>query len=135
MDDLSFEGADQPVRAEDDRAVGHAKHLILHDALDVVSRVVSLPDRSGGQVEELIAVFLDICIQFSYTLVTPVLAEAGEHMAKHIALGDGAVNVRDYYSLRVVPEENAPFDHLLTLDARLDGEGNFIRTIPQVKLF
>ena len=112
VDDLSLERADEAVRAHDDGAVGHVEDLVLDDAPDVVPGGVCLPYGSRGQVEELVVVLLDGRVQLGDAFVAPVLAQAGQDMAEHVALSDRAIDVRDYDPLAILPKEDASADRL-----------------------
>lgn len=93
LDDLSFEGAEETVRAHDHWSFRHSEAILLLDTSEILSSHVGLADWAGCKVQELIVVLSDSGKELGDALVRPILSQPWQYVSQHITLGDGAVNV------------------------------------------
>ncbi len=62
-----------------------------------------LADGARRQVQNAVAVVLDLGEELRHAALSPVLADDGQNVAEHVRLGDGAVDVR-YHHLKHGPD-------------------------------
>ena len=131
---FAVEGPHESVGAHDDGSFGQAV-AALAQASDVRSRRVGLPDGARSEVKDLVAVGRNSGEKLCNAGVRPVVAEAWEHVAKHVALGDGAVHV-GYHDLGgVIVEIDFAVDPRGALERANDFERDFVDTFFELKQF
>ena len=58
--------------------------VALVDTLEIISRGISLPDSTRGEVHDLVAVAANVSVEFCYTEVCPVATDHGEDVSKGV---------------------------------------------------
>ncbi len=97
-----MEGIDKRGRVEEDGPVRQAD-VALADGLEVVLGDAGLADGPGRQVGDVVAVVHDLSEEGGDAGLGPVTADDGQHVAEHVRLGDGAVDIGDYHLVGRLP--------------------------------
>ena len=89
---FSFKRVHQAVRTQE---YGPHRQLLLSllQPSNITACGLCLPDRPRTQIEDLVATVLYLVEEVSNTVMTPVVAKTGEHMAEHVRFSDGAIHV------------------------------------------
>jgi len=99
---------------------------ILLQSCQVLPRHVRLPYWPGCEIEDLVAVLLDVSEELAHSLVAPVLAEVGKHVPEHVRARDGSVYIR-YHNLGLaVVEVNFGMLYLLPLQNTMNREEHVV---------
>lgn len=82
-----MEGTQQTSRVEEKRPIGEGQ-VALTDRAEVFSGDVGLTNSPGRQVQDAIAVVLDLGKQLGDARLGPILANDGQDVSQHVRPGD-----------------------------------------------
>ena len=94
----------QSIGTHDDRTIREIV-VVLFDVLQILSGIICLADRTRSQVQDMIAIVGDICVELGHASVGPIFTSHRKDVSQSIRFGDGAVDIRDDHLIVVIPQE------------------------------